>query len=68
MTERLNDDYGEAIGSVMRARRAYDSACTTQGTDSWAARQALEYLSREIEHRDAMRVQHDAAPDHRRGE
>lgn len=68
MTETVDDEYGAAIGSVMQARRQYEAACAAQGADSWAARQAHEYLTREIEHRDAMRARHDAAPDHRRGE
>lgn len=68
MANTSDDEYGAAIGSVMEARRQYEAACTAQGADSWAARQASEYLAREIEHRDEMRVRHDAAPDHRRGE
>lgn len=68
MTDTLDDEYGASIGSVMRARRQYEEACASQGEDSRAARQAQEYLSREIEHRDAMRTRHDAAPDHQRGE
>jgi hypothetical protein len=68
MTDTTDDEYGASIGSVMQARRKYEAACTSQGEDSWAARQAQEYLSREIEHRDAMRARHDAAPDHKRGE
>jgi hypothetical protein len=68
VTNTADDEYGAAIGSVMEARRRYDAACRSQGEDSWAARQASEYLAREIEHRDKMRARHDAAPDHRRGE
>ncbi len=68
MTNTSDDEYGAAIGSVMEARRQYEAACSSQGEDSWAARQAGEYLAREIEHRDEMRTRHDAAPDHRRGE
>lgn len=68
MTSPSSDDYGAAIGSVMEARRQYEAACRSQGEDSIAAREAEANLAREIEHRDQMRVQHDAAPDHRRGE
>jgi hypothetical protein len=68
VTDTSNDEYGAAIGSVMEARRRYEVACRTQGEDSWAARQAGDYLAREIAHRDEMRARHDAAPDHRRGE
>lgn len=68
MTDTGDDEYGAAIGSVMQARRQYETACSSQGVDSWAARQASEYLTREIKHRDEMRARHDAAPDHRRGE
>jgi hypothetical protein len=68
MADSVDDEYGASIGSVMQARRQYEDACAAQGEDSWAARQAHEYLSREIEHRDAMRARHDAAPDHQRGE
>jgi hypothetical protein len=52
----------------MEARRQYEAACRSEGEDSLAAREAGANLAREIEHRDQMRVRHDAAPDHRRGE
>ena len=68
MTDTVDDEYGASIGSVMQARRQYEAARTSHGDDSSAARQAHEILSREIEHRDAMRARHDAAPDHKRGE
>jgi hypothetical protein len=68
VTNTSSDEYGAAIGSVMEARRQYEAACRSEGEDSVAAREAGANLAREIEHRDQMRVRHDAAPDHRRGE
>lgn len=68
VTDTAIDEYGAAIGSVMEARRRYEVACRTYGEGSLAAQQAAEFLAREIKHRDEMRVRHDAAPDHRRGE
>jgi hypothetical protein len=61
MNNELSDAYGAAIGSVFEARKQYETACADQGSDSWAAQQAHEYLAREIEHRNQMRVRHDAA-------
>lgn len=68
MTNPVRDEYGEAIGSVMAARKAYETVCAAQGKDSWAAQQALEYLSREIAHRNEVRQRHDEAVDGRKRE
>ena len=57
------DEYNEAVGAVMAARRQYEAMCDGQGAESWAAEQARDYLQRQIEHRDEMRKRHDAAPD-----
>lgn len=62
MNDELSDEYGAAIGSVMDARKQYETVCTAQGSDSWAAHQAHEYLLREVQHRDEMRARHDASP------
>ena len=61
MTEELYAEYNAAIGSLMVARKQYADACESQGAESWAAEQAQEYLSREIEHRDRVRERYDAA-------
>jgi len=61
MSDQLSDEYGAAIGSVMDARKRYEAACAAQGSDSWAAQQAHEYLVREVDHRNDMRQRHDAA-------
>ena len=61
MTEELYAEYNAAIRSLMVARKQYADACETQGAESWAAEQAQEYLSREIEHRDRVRERYDAA-------
>lgn len=53
------DEYGAAIGSVFEARSRYETVCVSQGADSWAAQQALEYLEREIAHRNELRRRHD---------
>lgn len=67
MSEPMNDEYGAAIGSVMAARKQYETTCAAQGSDSWAAQQAHDYLLRETEHRNEMRVRHDAAAHVRTG-
>ena len=59
--DQLGDEYGAAIGSVMDARKRYEAVCAAQGSDSWAAQQAHDYLLREMEHRNRMREKHDAA-------
>lgn len=61
MNDQLSNEYGAAIGSVFDARKRYDAACEAQGSDSWAAQQAHEYLEREIDHRNQLREQYDAA-------
>lgn len=61
MNDQLSDEYGAAIGSVMAARKRYEAACAAHGPASWAAQQAHEYLVREVDHRNKMRQQHDAA-------
>ena len=64
--ERLSDAYREAVGSVMAARTLYDQARAAHGADSWPARQAQDYLTREIAHRNELRVQYDQVIDRRR--
>ena len=54
-------EYNDAIGSLMAARKQYADACESQGVESWAAEQAQEYLTREVEHRDQVRERYDAA-------
>jgi hypothetical protein len=61
MSDELYAEYNAAIGSVTIARRLYADACEHQGPESWAAEQAQEYLTREVEHRDRVRAQYDAA-------
>lgn len=57
--DRLSDAYREAVGSVMAARALYDQARAAHGDDSWPARQAQDYLNREIRHRNELREQYD---------
>jgi hypothetical protein len=61
MSEELYSEYSAAIGSLMVARKQYADACDDQGAESWAAEQAQDYLTREIEHRDQVRERYDAA-------
>ena len=61
MSNELYAEYNAAIGSLMRARKQYADACENQGAESWAAEQAEEYLTREVEHRDRLRERYDAA-------
>jgi len=61
MSSPLYAEYNAAIGSLMAARKQYADACETQGADSWAAEQAQEYPTREIEHRDRVRKHYDSA-------
>lgn len=61
VNDALSDEYGAAIGSVMHARKQYETACATHGSDSWTAQQAHDHLQREVEHRNEMRERHDAA-------
>ena len=61
MSNELYAEYNAAIGSLMVARKQYADACETQGPESWAAEQAWEYLTREVEHRDQVRARYDAA-------
>lgn len=63
--ERLSDAYREAVGSVMAARTLFDQACAAHGADSWPARQAQDYLTREIAHRNELRAQYDHVIDQR---
>jgi hypothetical protein len=65
VNERLSDAYREAVGSVTGARTLYDEACAAHGTDSWPARQARDYLDREVAHRNALRDQYDQVIDQR---
>ena len=65
MTNELYAEYNAAIGSLMMARKQYVDACENQGSESWAAEQAQEYLNREVEHRDRVRERYDAAARHR---
>ena len=60
MSNALYAEYNAAIGSLMAARKQYADACENQGAESWAAEQAQEYLSREIQHRDRVRERYDA--------
>ena len=62
-SEQLSDAYREAVGSVMAARTLYDQACAAHGADSWPARQAQDYLTREINHRNELRAQYDQVID-----
>jgi len=61
MSDALYAEYSAAIGSLMMARKQYADACENQGEESWAAEQAREYLTREVEHRDRVRERYDAA-------
>lgn len=61
MSDQLYEEYSAAIGSVMAARKQYADACENQGTGSWAAEQAQDYLTREVDHRDQIRVRYDSA-------
>ncbi|HLJ66365.1 MAG TPA: hypothetical protein VKX16_03275 [Chloroflexota bacterium] len=61
MSNTLYAEYNAAIGALMAARKLYADACEHQGAESWAAEQAQEYLSRQIEHRDEVRGRYDAA-------
>ena len=61
MSDELYREYNAAIGALMVARQQYADACETQGAESWAAQQAQEYLTREVEHRDQVRERYDAA-------
>lgn len=61
MNDQAGDEYSAAVGSVMDARKKYESTCEAQGADSWAAQQAHDYLEREIDHRNEMRRRHDEA-------
>lgn len=63
--ERLSDAYREAVGSVMAARRLYDQARADHGADSWPAKQAQDYLTREIDHRNQLREEYDQVIDQR---
>lgn len=54
-----HDEYNASVGAVMQARKEYDAACADFGADSWRAEQAKEYLDRQVEHRNEMRVIHD---------
>lgn len=60
MNDDSADEYRAAIGSVVAARKRYDTVCASHGTYSWPAQQAREYLEREIAHRNLMRERHDA--------
>lgn len=57
--ERLSNAYREAVGSVMAARVLFDQACAAHGVESWPARQAEDYLAREIHYRNQLREQYD---------
>ena len=61
MSDELYREYNAAIGALMVARQQYADACESQGAESWAAEQAQEYLTREVEHRDQVRERYDAA-------
>lgn len=61
MSDELYLEYSSAIGSLRAARKRYSDACVAQGAESWAAEQAHEYLTREIEHRDEVQGRYDAA-------
>ncbi len=65
LNDEVSEEYSAAIGSVMDARKRYEEACSTQGADSWAAQQAHDYLTREIDHRNEMRARYDATADER---
>ena len=68
MSDEMIDEYGASIGSVMAARKDYETICAAEGADSHAAQQAHEHLSRQLQHRETMRERHDAAPSVHRGE
>ena len=68
MTHEPSDEYGAAIGSVFAARSRYEALCAAQGAESWAAKQAHDYLEREIAHRNKLRRQHDEAAYGRAGD
>lgn len=57
--DQLSDAYRDAVGSVMAARKLYDQACKDHGTDSWAAKRAQDYLTRETDHRNQLRDRYD---------
>lgn len=61
MSNELYFEYNAAIGALMVARKGYADACESQGSESWAAEQAQEYLARQVEHRDQVRIRYDAA-------
>lgn len=57
--DQLSDAYRESVGSVMAARKLFDQACSDQGAESWAAKQAQDYLTRMTDHRNQLREQYD---------
>lgn len=61
MRDSYGDEYTMAVGAVVQARKAYESACIAFGVDSWGAEQAKEYLDRQITYRNEMRALHDQA-------
>ncbi len=61
MNNQQSDEYSDSVGSVVNARKEYEAACAAAGADSWPAEQAKDYLDRQIQHRDEMRVRHDEA-------
>lgn len=63
--ERLSDAYRDSVGSVMAARTLYDQACAAHGADSRPAKQAQEYLTGTINHRNELRAQYDRVIDQR---
>lgn len=67
MSNEMIDEYGASVGSVMAARKEYETVCAAEGSDSDAARQAHNFLAQQVQHREAMRVRHDAAPPRGRG-
>lgn len=61
MSTDLYTEYNAAIGELISARKQYTDACESQGTDSWAAEQAQEYVSREVAHLNEVRERYDSA-------
>jgi hypothetical protein len=60
MNDESRDEYSASIGSVIDARKQFAAVSADQGPDSVAAQEAQDHLTHEIEHRDEMRIRHDA--------
>lgn len=62
MNNGMIDEYGASVGSVMAARKEYETVCAAEGSDSKAAQQAHDFLTQQLQHRQAMRERYDATP------